>query len=106
RYEEFAQLKLSQGIKSIGTIKQPLQYYIENQKIKAIKKGLFAAIPPNATSENLIIDPYLVAGKATKDSVLAYHTALELYGVAYTSFQRFTFLTTQKIKPFEYQNQF
>jgi predicted transcriptional regulator of viral defense system len=106
RYEEFARLKQSQGITSIGTIKQALRYYIESQKIKSIKRGLYAAIPPNATPENLIVDPYLIAGKATEDSVLAYHTALELYGVAYTSFQQFTFLTKNKIKPFDYQNQY
>jgi predicted transcriptional regulator of viral defense system len=39
------------------------------------------------------------------DSIISYHTALELYGVAYSNFQQFTFLTSTKVKPFSYNGQ-
>ena len=32
----------------------------------------------------LTVDPYLVAAKMTEDAVLAYHTALEFHGRAYS----------------------
>lgn len=51
------------------------------------------------------VDPYLLASKSATDSIIAYHSALELHGVAYSLFQQFTFITSQKIKPFSYQEQ-
>ncbi len=46
-----------------------------------------------------------MAAKAAPDSILAYHTALELHGVAYSSFSELTYLTTHKNKAFKFQDQ-
>ncbi len=62
-------------------------------------------VPPSETVETVNVDPYLLAAKVSKDSILAYHTALELHGFAYSSFEQFTFLTAHKIKPFEFRHQ-
>ena|SRR3990167_84946 len=48
---------------------------------------------------------YLIAAKSASDSVLAYHTALELYGVAYSTFGQLTYFTKKKNKLFEFQGQ-
>jgi predicted transcriptional regulator of viral defense system len=104
RQEEFAALKAKQGITNAATIRQALHYYIRTHRIISVRRGLYAVVPPNQTAD-LSVDPYLIAGKCATDSVLAYHSALELHGVAYSHFQQFTFLTRQKIKPFNYQEQ-
>ena len=39
------------------------------------------------------LDAFLLAAKMTGDAVLAYHTALELHGVAYSMTQRLVYLT-------------
>ena len=51
------------------------------------------------------IDPYLVANKAAIDAIIAYHTALELHGIAYTTFNDFIFLSKKQTPSFEYEAQ-
>lgn len=85
---------------------QLIHYYLKTKRIIRIKKELYAVVPPNETPDSFSVDPYLIAGKASDDSVLAYHTALELYGVAYSSFEQFYFLTQHKIKPFNFAHQY
>lgn len=91
---------------SSTAIYQSIHYYLKTKRIVRIKKELYAVVPPNETENSLSVDPYLIAGKASDDSVLAYHTALELYGMAYSSFEQFYFMTQQKIKPFEFSFQY
>lgn len=43
-----------------------------------------------AKPESYAVDPYLVAGKMTADSTLAYHTALEFHGKAHSMHPGFT----------------
>lgn len=104
RHNEFAVWKAQQGTDNPRAIQNALQYYVDTGRLLNIRRGFYAVVPPTETSESLIVDPYLVAAKVNEDNVLAYHTALELHGIAYTIFDRFTFLTNKKIKPFEFQN--
>jgi predicted transcriptional regulator of viral defense system len=104
RHGEFAAWKTSQGNIKSTSVNTALRYYIQSQKIKRIRRELYAVIPSNQTPKNVTIDPYLIAAKATKDAVLGYHTALELMGAAYSTFGQFTYLTLEKSKPFEFQN--
>ena len=48
-------------------------------------------------------DPFLLASKMTPDAVLAYHTALEFHGRAYSAFQEFTYLTRTATRPAEFR---
>ncbi len=105
RHEEFAAWKNSQrGTLIRHSVNTAIQYYVENGRIMRLRRGLYAAIPPNQPTETSLIDSYLIAGKAAADSILAYHTVLELHGLAYSIFSKFTFLTHQKIKPFFLDN--
>lgn len=45
------------------------------------------------SADDASIDPYLVAARMTDDAVLAYHTALEFYGRAYSDFSELQYLT-------------
>jgi predicted transcriptional regulator of viral defense system len=104
RYEEFAHWKIEKGTNNPKSIQMALQYYVKTGRLLNIRRGLYAVLQPSENTDNVYIDPYLIAAKVTGSSVLAYHTALELHGVAYTVFDRFTFLMNQKIKPFKFQN--
>jgi len=103
RHEEFAACKASEGEIKPSSVNTALRYYLKVGQIKRIRRKLYVVIPPNQTPESVMVDPYLIAGKATEDAVLGYHTALELMGAAYTTFGQFTYITTQKSKPFEFQ---
>lgn len=105
RFDEFKDWKLKQGSLKAASLHSSINYYISKGILKRLRRELFSVIPPNETSDTVSFDPYLIAGKVTSDCVLAYHTALELHGVAYSSFEQFTFLTSQKVKPFEIDGQ-
>lgn len=93
-----------QGKDSLA-IKNLLKYYLKTGHLLNIRRGVYAVVSPHASLDTVSIDPYLIAAKATTDSVLAYHTALELHGAAYSVFEQFTFLSSQKTKPFLFDGQ-
>ena len=78
--------------------KSALAYYVAKGRIKNIRQKIYAVVPPNQSVENILIDPDLVAGKVTQDTVSGYHSALELLGVNYSSFVQLTYITQQKSK--------
>lgn len=105
RYDEFVQWRAGQGVNNLRATRKALLYHTKTGRLLNIRRGIYAVVPPDVTPDQISIDPYLLAGKASKDSVLAYHTALELHGVAYSVFEQFNFLTSQKVKPFEFRGQ-
>lgn len=105
RYDEFAAWKAAQGTNNVRAVHKALFYYTETGRILNVRRGLYAVVPPDVTSDDFSVDPYLVASKSSIGNVLAYHTALELHGVTYSVFEQFYFLTSQKIKPFEFRGQ-
>lgn len=105
RYEEFVAWKTKHGTSKRYSINNTIQYYLKTGKLIRLRKELYAVVPPNETLKTIQIDSYILAALAAKDSVLSYHTALELHGLAYSAFEQFTFLTTQKTKSFEFANQ-
>lgn len=69
-----------------------------------IRRGLYAVVPPGVAPRDLVIDPYLLAGKITDDAILGYHTALEAHGRAYSVFRHFTYFTRRNLgRGFEFQ---
>ncbi|WP_133128640.1 type IV toxin-antitoxin system AbiEi family antitoxin domain-containing protein [Legionella nagasakiensis] len=102
RYEEFALFKSEHGAIKSTSVNTALTYYAKSGRIKPIRRKLYAVVPPNQSVDSVSVDPYLVAGKATQDAVIGYHSALELLGVAYSSFGQLTYVTEQKSKPFEF----
>ncbi len=105
RYEEFAAWKVTQGDIKPGSVNMALQYYVKSGQLRLIRRKLYVVIPPDQSADDFIVDPYLVAAKASDDSVLGYHSALALMGMAYSSFGQFTYITQRKNKSFEFQNQ-
>jgi predicted transcriptional regulator of viral defense system len=49
------------------------------------------------------VDPFILAGKMSTDSVLAYHTALQFFGKAHSVREEMIFLTGQAIRPMTFR---
>lgn len=105
RFEDFAAYMQSRGSSRPASWKQQLSYYHKAGVLVHVRKFLYAVKPASVEVKNYWIDPYLIAGMASSDSILAYHTALEYWGLAYTSFGEFTFLTHSPSRSFIYKEQ-
>jgi predicted transcriptional regulator of viral defense system len=99
-FKAYAQKHNPQILES--SYKKMLSYYCKTQLLKRIQKGLYLVTDGFSTDD---ISPLLVAGKASADSVLAYHSALESHQIAYTYFNRHTFLSSRSAFEFEFRDQ-
>jgi predicted transcriptional regulator of viral defense system len=93
--EDFAGFLSSDGTHNVRTQESLLAYHMKVGNIVRVRRGLYASIPPGASPENFSIDPFLLAGRISKDAVLAYHTALEAHGKAYSVYEHFTYLVSR-----------
>lgn len=99
-YAEFAAFLTSQGTRNPNAQHASLKYYLQKKRLIHIRRGIYAVVPPFIEVENFTPDPYLIAAKLFSNVILAYHTALELHGVAYSLFKQFTFFTSKSTPPF------
>ncbi len=81
-----------------------LAYYVKSGRIVRVHRGLYAVVPHGASPDNFAFDPYLLASRMTKDAILAYHTALEVHGKAYSVYERFTYLTGHSSRPVTFRS--
>lgn len=102
-YDEFATYMIATGVSRPESWRQQLSYHQKAGHLIHIRRFLYAVKP--MFSQEQWVDPYLIASRVTADATIAYHTALELHGVAYTTFNEFTFLTTRRVLPFTYEGQ-
>src|SRR5262249_38049632 len=103
RYEEFGLFMTSLGTTRPASWRQQLAYHQKAGNLIHIRKFLYAVRP--MFGKEHWVDPYLVASKLSLDAVIAYHTALELHGIAYTTFNEMTVLAKKQILPFIYESQ-
>ena len=97
--EELDSYLAMNGSTNSNTRKAILTYYQNKDRIKRIRRGLYATVPLGNNPESSPVDPYLVAAKMTKDAVLAYHTALEFYGKAYSLHKQIIYVSQKKSLP-------
>ena len=102
--EELDLFLRERGAGSSNTRKSLLTYYRNQGRILPLRRGLYAVVPFGAHPESVPVDPYLVASKMTPDAVLAYHTALEFHGKAYSVYTRLHYLTTTKSLPLKFRS--
>ena len=81
-----------------------LSYYRQRGRIVSIRRGLYAVVPVGTSPETFAVDPFLLAAKIKPDAVLAYHTALEFHGKAYSVFKRFFYLTNKTSVPVRFRD--
>jgi predicted transcriptional regulator of viral defense system len=81
-----------------------LAYHRRSGRIIAIRRGLYAVVPPGSSPESAPVDLYLLASKMTADAVLGYHTALEFHGKAYSVFNKLYYLSGRKSQPVQFRS--
>lgn len=102
--DELDQFLTTRGTTNRMTRNSLLSYYRQQGRIMSVRRGLYAVVPVGATPESSPVDPFLLAAKMTPDAVLAYHTALEFYGKAYSVFERFYYLSNRTSVPVRFRN--
>jgi predicted transcriptional regulator of viral defense system len=70
-----------------GTVRALLRYHQGTGRILAVRRGLFASVPPGSKPETAPVDAYLLGALGCPGGVLGYHTALELHGLAHSLFE-------------------
>jgi len=91
------------GGSNTGTRNALLAYHRRSGKIVPVRRGLYAVVPPGTSPETAPLDPYLLASRMAGDAVLAYHTALEVHGRAYSVYNRFTYLSGRPARPVRFR---
>ena len=105
RQEEFTLFMQEQGLNRAASWRQSLNYHHKSGTLIHLRRFLYAVKPISINEKDFWIDPFIIAAKATKDSILAYHTALEFHGLAYTTFEELIYFSNTPSKPFTYQGQ-
>lgn len=102
RYDEIKKSMRDETNANDQSLRQALSYYHKQGKLVNIRRLLYAVKSDMNYAD--AIDPYLVAGKATNDAVLAYHTALEYHNLAYTTFEELYYLSASAGRSFSFQD--
>ena len=61
-----------------------LAQHLQAGNIRRIARGVFASVPKHADARSWSVDRFLAASRLRPGGVIAYHSALELHGIAYT----------------------
>ena len=61
-----------------------LAQHLQAGNIRRIARGVFASVPKHADAATWSVDRFLAASRLRQCSTIAYHSALELHGYAYT----------------------
>jgi predicted transcriptional regulator of viral defense system len=101
--DELAAFLASEGPRNVRTQDALLFYHVKSGRLVRVRRGLYAAVPPGASVESYPVDPFLLASRMTKDAVLAYHTALEFHGKAYSVYEHFTYLADTPGRPVSFR---
>jgi len=105
RHEAFAAFLETSGSRSTKTRDALLAYHVNEGHLLHVRRGLYAVVPEGLSPENYQVDPYLLGAHLTDDAVLAYHSALQFHGKAYSMHRRFPYLTRHSRRPFVFQGQ-
>jgi predicted transcriptional regulator of viral defense system len=105
RHEAFVAFLESAGSYRTKTREALLAYHVKASHLLRLRRGLYAVVPRGFTPEDYPVDPYLLAGCLTVDAVLSHHGALQFHGKAYSVHHRFTYLTRNARRSFEFRGQ-
>ncbi len=104
RIEEFRAFRDGTGSRNQRTHKAILYHYMKTGRLVRVRSHVYAVVPYGQSPQDVQPDPFIIASRITSDSVLAYHTALEVYGKAYSSSRDFLFLTQEGVRLAMFKN--
>ena len=102
--DELDRFLSDRGSGNPNTRKSLLTYYRNQGRIVRVRRGLYATVPLGSDPRSSPVDPYLVAAKMAVDAVLAYHTALEFHGKAYSLYTELLYVSAKKSLPLTLQS--
>ena len=102
--EELTAFLASEGPRNSRTQEALLVYHVKTGRLLRVRRGLYSVVPPGASAETYPVDPFLLASRMTKNAVLAYHTALEVHGKAYSVYEHFTYLAASPSRPVTFRS--
>ena len=102
--DELNQFLSDRGSLNKSTRNSLLAYHRKQGRIVRVRRGLYATVPRGIDSAYMTVDPFLVTAKMTEDAVLAYHTALEFHGRAYSTHWRLFYISESKSLPLTFQS--
>ena len=102
-HEEFLASRAEAAGRSTRTADTLLAQHARAGRLLRVKRGLYASVPAGVTPAQFQADPYLVATKASRDGVVAFHAALQFRGKAYSVWHRYAVLTRSHLRPFGFQ---
>lgn len=103
-HEELAAFLRTGKARSPKTRAALLAYHQKQGHILRVRRGLYCVVPSGSDPATCPVDAYLLAGKMSDDAVLAYHTALEFYGKAYSVFEELQYLTGWATRPVTFRS--
>lgn len=92
------------GSTNPSSVNSLLTYHRNQGRVIRIRRKLYASVPPELDEETFQPDRYLVGAHLWEDGVLAFHTALELYGYAHSSMETVFVLCSSPRRDFEYRD--
>ena len=96
---------ISTGTVGARTQEALLAYHKKAGHLILLRRGLYAVVPQGANPARFSVDPYLIATRLADNAVLAYHTALEFHGRAYSVYNQFTYVASQPTTPLTISSQ-
>jgi predicted transcriptional regulator of viral defense system len=103
-WDEFATFHAGRGAESQRSAEALLAYHTRAGHLLRPRRGLYAVVPVGMSPDATPVDPYLLATRMTDDAVLAYHTALDVHGTAYSAHERVVFVTTHATRPWSFRS--
>ncbi len=104
-YQDLVEFLSDKGSTNVKTRESILNHHTKSGHLLRVRRGLYVTVPPGLTPEKCPVDPYLLTSRMAPDAVLAYHTALELHGKAYSVREEFAYLTRSKSRPLNLRGQ-
>ncbi len=89
--------------RSAHSVYGALRHGVATGRLIRIRQGVYATTPLGADPASFGPDPYLLATKLRADAVVAFHSALEFHGKAYSVWHRVQFLTAARPRPFAWR---
>ncbi len=86
-----------------NTANARLAHHVRAGHVIQIQRGLYASVPAGSNPAFFVPDPWLVAAKLTDDAAIAYHSAFQLHGRAYTVSSEYVFVSSQPVRAKEFR---
>ncbi len=102
--EELTVFLARRDSRSPWTRKALLAHHEKQGRLLRVRRGLYCVVPAGANPATCSVDAYLLASKMADDAVLAYHTALEFHGKAYSVFEELQYLTGRAARPVTFRS--